>query len=198
MKPQPDNLPRTESRVARGKIMPNWKASLTLAIAVSGSLLIGCAATNDALTPSLAVIKDDFDGKLIVRQEPVSSASSISEAWHTLGFDWTEKTPDTVYLTAGAKGIVNIEGLAFNADGRVYDNIKTASATTEYGQWSTRRFAISWNDFLAIANAKSVKMRISKINDYTVSSFGPAHPATVDSKIPPFVARVQELRARQK
>jgi hypothetical protein len=178
--------------------MWNQKAVLTVAIVLSGSLLTGCAATNDALTPSLAQIKDDFDGSLIVRQVPVSAASSLGEAWHTLGFEWTQKTPDTVYLTAGAHGIVNVEKLAFNADGRIIDNIRTASATTEYGQWSTRRFAMSWDDFVTVANARSVKMRVSMINEYTVSSFGPAHPATVDSKISPFVARVQELRAAKK
>jgi hypothetical protein len=178
--------------------MRSRKAVLTAEIASSVVLLSGCAASNDALTPSLGVIKDDFDGSLIVRQVPVSAASSLSEAWHTLGFEWTQKTPETVYLTAGARGIVNIEKLAFNADGRIIDNIRTASATTDYGQWSTRRFAMSWDDFLAVANAKSVKMRVSMNNEYTVSSFGPAHPATVDSKIPPFVARVQELRAAKR
>lgn len=171
---------------------------LVAVVVSSAALMAGCAATNDALTPSLVTIKDEFDGSLIVRQVPVSAASSLGEAWHTLGFEWTQKTPDTVYLTAGARGIVNVEKLAFNADGRILDNIRTASATTEYGQWSTRRFAIPWDDFLVVASAKSVKMRVSTINEYTVSSFGPTHPATVDSKIAPFVVRVKELRTARK
>jgi hypothetical protein len=162
-------------------------------------LLSACASMNDSMTPSAQTMKDDFDGSVVVRQEPVSSASSLSEAWQTLGFDWNQKTPDVVYVTAGAQGVVNITALAFNADGRIIDSIKPASALTEYGKWSTRRFAMTWQDFLVVANAKSVKMRVTRINDYTVSSFGPEHSgATVNSKIAPFVAKVSELRGSRK
>jgi len=134
-----------------------------------------------------------------VRQQPVSAASGLSDAWHTLGFEWSQKTPNVVYVTAGVQGITNIFDLAFNADGQVVDNLKTASAQTEYGQWSTRRFAMSWGEFLSVANAKEVKMRVSRANDYTVSSFGPAHPnALVNTKLAPFVAKVRDLRASAK
>lgn len=162
-------------------------------------VIAGCASVNDSLTPSVSVMKDDFDGATIVRQPPVSSSGSLSEGWHTLGFEWNQKTPDTVYITAGTNGVVNITEVAFNADGKVISHIQPASALTEYGSWSTRRFAMSWQDFLIIAKAKSVKMRLVRINDYTVSSFGPDYPnALVNAKIPPFVAKVQELRsARQ-
>lgn len=158
-------------------------------------LVAGCATMNDAMTPSLEVIKDDFDNALIVRQSPVSSASTMSEAWHTLGFEWNQKNQDIIFITAGANGIVNITDVAFNADGQVIASIKPASTITEYGQWSTRRFSMSWNDFLRVANAKSVKMKVVRVNDYTVSSFGPEHPATVDSKIAPFVQKVREYRS---
>jgi hypothetical protein len=160
------------------------------------SLVAGCATMNDALMPSLSVIKDDFNGSTIVRQYPVSSSSSLSEGWHTLGFEWIQKTPDTIFITAGTNGIVNITDVAFNADGQVISSIKPASTITEYGQWSTRRFAMSWEDFLKVANAKSVKMKVVRINDYTVSSFGFDHSeAIVNTKIPPFVEKVRELRS---
>jgi hypothetical protein len=156
----------------------------------------GCASVRDSLTPSASVMKDDFDGATIVRQSPVSASGNISEGWHTLGFEWNQKTPDTVYIVAGTNGRVNVTEVAFNADGKVISQIQPASALTEYGSWSTRRFAMSWQDFLAIANAKSVKMRLVRINDYTVSSFGPDYPnALVNAKIPPFVTKVQELRS---
>jgi hypothetical protein len=162
-------------------------------------LILGCTSMNDALTPSLQLMKDDFDGALIVRQAPVSAASGLADAWHTLGFEWTQKTPNAVYVTAGVQGITNIYQLAFNADGHIIENLKTASAHTDYGQWSTRRFSMTWDDFLALANAKEVKMRVSRANEYTVSSFGPAHPnALVNAKLVPFVAKVRDLRATLK
>jgi len=159
-------------------------------------LVAGCASMNDAMTPSISITKDDFDGSLIVRQPPVSSSSSLSEGWHTLGFEWNQKNPDTIFITAGTNGTVNITDVAFNADGQVISSIKPASTITEYGQWSTRRFSMSWEDFLKVASAKSVKMKVVRINDYTVSSFGPEHSgAIVNTKIQPFVEKVVELKS---
>lgn len=166
-------------------------------------LIAGCGATgtalNDAMSPSMQIFKDDFDGATIVRQEPVSAADGPSEAWHTLGFEWSQKTPDLIYITVGVHGVANITEVAFNADGQILENIKTASAHTEYGKWSTRRFVMPWPLFLAVANAKSVKMKVVRLNDYGVSSFGPNHSwAIVNSKIPPFVGKVHELRGTVK
>lgn len=156
----------------------------------------GCASLNDSLTPSMSVMKDDFDGSIVIRQSPVSAASGMSEGWHTLGFEWNQKSPDIIYITAGVNGTVNITDVEFNADGTLISDIKTASTLTEYGKWSTRRFAMPWSDFLKITNAKSVKMKVVQINNYTVSSFGSVNPgAVVNSKIPPFVAKVEELRS---
>jgi len=165
--------------------------------------LVACAAVptdvslmDDSVTPSLSVIKDEFDGSTIVQQDAVSSSSSLAEGWHTLGFEWHQKTPDIVFVTAGANWIVTITDLAFNADGELISRIRPASATTEYGSLSTRRFAMAWQDFLKIANAKSVKMKLVRINDYTVSSFGADHSAAVvNTRIAPFVAKVLELRS---
>lgn len=158
-------------------------------------LFTGCASLNDSLTPSMSVMKDDFDGSIVVRQSPVSSSSGMSEGWHTLGFEWNQKSPDIIFITAGTNGTVNITDVEFNADGKIISDIKMASIITEYGKWSTRRFSMPWSDFLKIANAKSVKMKVVKLNSYTVSSFGSANSgAVVNTKIPPFVEKVRELR----
>ena len=158
-------------------------------------LAAGCAGVNDSLTPSMRVMKDNFDGATIVYQPDVGSASSISEPFHTLGFEWVSRTPEIVYVTAGVTGVKNIYGLAFNADGKVIDRIDTASQQTEYGQRSTRRFGMTWSDFLTVASGKDVKMRVSMGNTYSVSSFGSSTSATVNPKFAPFVDKVRELRA---
>lgn len=159
----------------------------------------GCASMNDAMTPSLSVTKDDFDGTTIIRQSPVSSSSGLGEGWHTLGFEWSKKTPDTVFVTVGTNGIVNITDVAFNADGQIISNIKPASTITEYGQWSTRRFHMALDDFMKVANAKIVKMKVIRINDYSVSSFGTeVSGAVVNTKFQPFLSKLSELRASGK
>jgi len=167
------------------------------------TLLTGCASMQDAMTPSAAVIKDDFDGKIIVRQAPVGAASSLGETFHSLGFEWTEKFPNTVFLTAGfALGVRSIQDVAFNADGRIVDKIKQASVLTDFERAgsatsSYRRFEMSLEDFRIIANAKEVKMRVGGINDYTVSSFGPATGAgaAVTLKFRPFLEQIEAVRS---
>jgi len=177
---------------------------MRLALITLSLLLAGCAADssfNDAMTPSARVDKDSFDGKIVIRQDPVSAASSLTEAWHSLGFDWTERTPDTVYVTAAVQGIAAITGLAFNIDGRVVDELQTASAATDFegitgARISSRRFAMPYSDFNALAQASSVKMRINFINNYTVSSFGRGQRALVNAKLDPFLAEVDRWRQK--
>lgn len=164
-------------------------------------MLIGCGGFNQAMTPAVQTVTDNFDGAKIVHQEPVSSSSKLSEDWHVLGFEWTDKSPNLVTLIAGARGIDNIEGLSFNVDGKIIEAGNPTSAVTDYGQgplpWSTRRFSISLSDFENISNAKSVKMKVSKTNTYTVSSFGPANPgAIVDGKIAPFLLAVSRRQGQ--
>ena len=167
------------------------------------ALLGGCVSTaemNDMMSPSLRLMKDDFDGAQIVRQPPVSAASSMSDTFHSLGFEWTTKTPDLVYLVAEAPGISAIEEVAFNVDGKILNDVKTASTTTDYqtgsyGGRSSRRFAIPLKEFELIAAGRDVKMRVSRINEYTVSAFGMEHPnAIVNSKFPAFIQKVHELQ----
>jgi len=159
------------------------------------AITTGCASLNDAMTPSLTLARDAFDGATIVRQDPVSASSSMSEAWHIFGMEWSSKSPDQVYVTAGTNGVVNIEGLAFNVDGEVIE-CQAASSSTEYGTWSSRRFVVSWAAFKKLASGHDVKMKLSQINSYSISSFGKSHEgAVIDKKIPPFIAEVEHLRS---
>ena len=165
-------------------------------------LVGGCAGFNDAMTPGVEVIQDQYYGTAIVRQEPVSAAQSLSEAWHTLGFEWVQKTPDRIYITAGIEGVRHLTGVEFKADDRVIGNIRPAAVMTEldyYGvdlpTWSGRRFVMSWADFQVIATAQTVLMRLDHVDKYSVSSFGQSHPsAIVTAKFGPFLAKVRELR----
>jgi len=146
--------------------------------------------------PPLSVVRDEFDGSVIVQQDAVSSSSSYSEGWHTLGFEWHQKTPEIVFVTAGTNSVSTITDLAFNADGELITRIRPASALTDYGSLTTRRFAMTWQDFVKIADAKTVKMKLVRISDSTVSSFGTEHPgAVVSSRLAPFVAKVLEVRS---
>jgi|SRR5690554_709877 len=158
--------------------------------------LHGCASFNDSMTPSMKVQKDDFDGSLIVSQSPVSAASSMKEAWHTLGFEWVQKFPDVVFIEVGVSGITNVVSVAFNVDGEIIENVKQASSLTKYGDWSTRRLVIPIKDFSKIAAGKDVKMKVMQIDTYSVSSFGSANSgAIVNSKFPPFIEKLKELNA---
>jgi predicted acylesterase/phospholipase RssA len=166
--------------------------------------LVGCGATlNSALTPSLSIEKDSFDGSLTINQPPVSSASSMSEAWHTLGFQWNEKYPDTVFLTVGVQGIHNVTDVAFNVDGEIIDSSSEASKLTKfdinkYSDRSERRLAIPLKAFEMIARGKLVKMKVTQIDTYTVSSFGTTTEATVGPKFDPFLSKVHEAISKMK
>jgi hypothetical protein len=155
--------------------------------------LSGCASINDAMTPSVQVKKDQFDNSEIIYQPPVSAASSLSEGWHTLGFQWNSKYPDVVFLEVGVKGITNVMGVAFNVDGLLIENIREASQLTDYGQWSTRRMVLPISDFIKVAQGKNVKMKVHQIDTYTVSSFGPENSgAIVNGKFEPFLQKLRE------
>ena len=169
------------------------KTAILVATGCALTLLNSCQTMNSAMVPSARTSSDDFDGSKIVRQEPVSSSSSLTEDWHTLGFDWSSRTPDKVFLTAGVRGTNNVFGLAFNAGGKLI-TAQPASLTTEYGPWSTRRFVVSFREFEAIANAPLVKMKVSGANAYGVSSFGSSTNAVVGTKFPSFLQQVNAAR----
>jgi hypothetical protein len=161
-------------------------------------MLPGCADVNNALTPSLNVDKDPFDDSLIIYQSPVSASSSMTEGWHTMGFEWNQKFPDVVFLQVGTNGITNVEGVAFNVDGKIIENIKEASILTRYGNWSTRRLVMPINDFVKVAQGRDVKMKLIKIDTYSVSTFGSSNPgAVVNSKFFPFLSKLREMHVIQ-
>lgn len=158
--------------------------------------LSGCASMNNSLTPSLSVKKDSFDGSIIIHQPPVGATAKFSEHLHTISFTWKEKSPDTVYITVGIKGMDNIDGLDFNIDGNIISNVSTASSLTNYGKWSTRQFSVPIETFVNIAKGKDVKMRVSQIDTYSVSSFGSSNSgAVVNLKFPAFLAELKKQGA---
>jgi hypothetical protein len=165
------------------------------------AVLAGCVGMNDAMTPSAKTSVDEFDGATIVRQAPVSAATGLSEDRHLLGFEWNQKFPDTVFITCGsAFGIRAIEGVSFNADGKVFEHLKPASTLTEFrNNGSLRRFQISLADFRTIAGASVVKMRLEGVDAYTVSTFGPgagSGMAFINTKFAPFLDQVQQALKR--
>ena len=160
------------------------------------STISSCASFNDAMTPSLSVQQDQFDGSLIITQPPVSAASGLSEGWHTLGFQWSNKFPKVVFLEVGVSGITNVMGVAFNVDGQIIENIKEASSLTKYGDWSTRRLVMPVSDFLKVAQGNDVKMKVMQIDTYSVSSFGPTNSgAIINAKFAPFIQKLKEQNA---
>jgi len=157
---------------------------------LTSAVLPSCQSYNAAVTPSTKVTADNFDGSKVINQPPVSSSASLAEDWHTLGFDWNSRTPDKVFLTAGVQGINNVFGLAFNIAGKTI-TAQPASLTTDYSAWSTRRFYVSYREFEAIATSPLVKMKVSGVNSYTVSSFGTSTGALVGKKFPAFLEAVR-------
>ncbi|MGI2037060.1 hypothetical protein ACRN9Z_03130 [Shewanella frigidimarina] len=171
-----------------------FKVYLKLIIVTLFIIITGCTSMNDALTPSLNTHKDSFDGAVIVSQAPVSSSSSLTEGWHTMGFEWNQKFPDVVFLEVGTNGITNVQGVAFNVDGEIIENITEASVLTKYGSWSTRRLVMPINEFVRVAKGRDVKMKLIQIDTYSVSSFGVSNSgAVVNSKFPPFLNKLKEL-----
>ena len=157
----------------------------------------GCASVNQGLTPSAKTVASDFDDTIEVIQAPVSAASSLSEAWHTLGFRWTSKAPDIVFITVGAQGIVNISAVAFNIYGNIIRIDKPASTLTDYGDSSTRQFSMSLEQFRQMAIAQTVKMKVVMIDNYSVSSFGQSKTsAIVNGKFAPFLQQVDTQLAK--
>jgi hypothetical protein len=162
-------------------------------ILIMATVMSGCASMNAAMTPGVKVTNDPYDGSKTVTQKPVSASSSLSKSWHTLGFVWTAKHPDTVVLIVGVNGIDNISDVDFMVDGKELTSIDTASSLTDYGDWSNRTFRIDLSEFKQLANADDVRMKVSRIDEYSVSTFGAANTgAIVNSKFPPFLEALAE------
>lgn len=161
-------------------------------ISIIGLLFSGCASFNQMATPSAKVIKNEFDNSIEIRQIPVSAASSLTEGWNTLGFSWLKKYPDSVYLLAGTSGITNISAVHFNIDGEIIELNEPSSHLTDYGDWSTRPFIISLENFKKLAKGKTVKMKLVMIDKYNVSTFGQDHlSAVVSGKFSKFIELIE-------
>lgn len=159
-------------------------------------LLNGCAGVNDSMTPNPKSYVSDFDNSIEIVQDNVSAASSLSEGWHVLGFFWTNRSKDTIIVNVGRNGIVSIQGVAFNIDGNII-RLKPVDVVTDFKfynsgiDWSYKRYEMSLTDFLKLADADTVKMKVDTNSEYTVSTFGKKHPdAIISSKLPKFKAEL--------
>ena len=161
--------------------------------------LTGCAGFNDAMTSSLEVRQDDFDNSIVVVQQPIGSGSDLSAGWTQLGFWWRNTNPEEVLITVGVAGIESVRGVAFRVDGRLIDSASPTSGVTDFNlnpflSWSFGYFVMPTGDFMALADASDVRMKVLLINGAVTSSFGPANPgAVVNPKLPAFADKVREL-----
>lgn len=181
------------------------KKVIGLALTAFVFALTGCASYNDAMTPSLSVTKDKFDETTIVRQPIVPANSSFSDHMTGLGFEWKSSLPNVVILTVGVSGIENIMGADFKVDGQDIPSPNVAGYLTQYPEksltfgdmtstYSTRRMTMPLEDFLKIANAAQVKMRVRHIDTYSVSVFGRSEMAVVGSKFAPFLVKLRDMK----
>jgi len=167
-----------------------------LQLVIPIALLSACAGVGDSFAPSLSVSTDEFDNTKIVSQPPVGASSSSEGGGHTLGFEWRQKHPDTVIITVGITGWYEITGVTFTADGASITDTKPVGLTVTQADWSKRPYSISWDNFMKIADAQSVEMKVIVSGGATVATFGPAHPgAAVNSKFGPFLENVREYRS---
>ncbi|MCL1138403.1 MULTISPECIES: hypothetical protein [Shewanella] len=168
-------------------------------------VMTGCTSINDAMTPSLSVTKDRFDDTLIIKQPIVPANSSFSDHQTGLGFEWKSSIPSEIILTVGISGIENIMGADFKIDGKDIPSPITVGHLTQYPEknlsfgdmssvYSTRRMAMPIEDFIKMANAKQVKMRVQHIDTYSVSIFGREEMAIVGAKFKPFLSKLKELK----
>lgn len=162
---------------------------------------VGCASTNKALTPSAKIVVSNFDGSIEVFQKPVSAASGMKDSWNMLGFRWTNKAPNYIFLTVGLKGIVNIKAVSFNMDGnivRIDEPVRKSTNCNECkNRKSTPQFSMPLSQFRVLASAKIVKMKIESKDTYSVSSFGQSKRATVSRKFAPFLQKVDAQLAKK-
>jgi hypothetical protein len=166
---------------------------ITLFVA-SSLALTGCTTINASLTPGATVSSDQFDGSKDVLQPPVSAASSLTEAYNSLGFEWNAKQPDTVVITVGVYGIANVDGVEFNADGDIISGLQPATRLTDYSSNSTSTFIMTFEQFQEIAEAKAVKMKLDGDTSASVSSFGSSTGALVNTKFQGFITAVDQYR----
>ena len=134
----------------------------------------------------------------MVRQPPVDTASSLSrESLHLLGFAWFAARPDAVsiecaVLSAGRFTTSFISEVSFDADGRTVASVNAESEQTDAAQ----SLRISMEDFVRIARAKKVLMKVTRFGTHTISVFGTEVPgAAINQRFTPFLAAIQEIQS---
>jgi hypothetical protein len=178
---------------------------LNMVIVILGLLCVsGCVSVGDALSPSASIIRDDNGSKVAVWQPPVGSYSSPSDDQHGLGFWWSRTNPDVVTLEATVCSLAGavkndcgssfVNDVSFDADGQ---SISTLAETKTTG--AAQKFRISRGDFVRIASAKKVLMKVHRRGEQTISTFGTEFPgALVNNRFPPFLAMIQEIQGDSK
>ena len=157
--------------------------------------MTGCASlAADIMTPGPKAETDPYDGATQVTQPP-ANASTASGPFVSLGMYWKSSTPDLVYVQPGVRGIRNVFDVDFTADGRRIEDAKPAQIFPDYGEMSSRAFAISYDEFRAIATAQTVRMKITTGSKHQVATFGQAHSsAMISHKLPEFLELVRQNR----
>lgn len=174
------------------------KNTLTLLMLFSTVLLSGCASFKDALTPNPKIYTDEFENTKYVRQLPVTTASTIADASHFLGFEWSNKMPGLIYIDAGTLGSKDIKAVAFKVNNliikpqlaskkTIIDNEQSAGLDAEQIELSTRRFVMKFNDFLVLHKADLVKIKLSANNSFSLSSFGRSTKSPIQIKMDRFL-----------
>ena len=122
---------------------------------------------------------------------------SNAESGPNLGWAKDGRQPSIAIIGAGMSGIASVMGIQFRADGKLIDTAKRTNKLTDINaNQSMSRFAMPFDDFVTIATASDVRMRVDSIDNYVVSTFGKSNDgAVVNTKFSPFLAKIQELRA---
>lgn len=159
-------------------------------------LIQGCATFNDALTPKVTITKDDYHDSTIISQQAVSAAADLSESYHMLGFNWNSKYPDKIILAVGVDGVDNVTGACFKIE--ELEICSKSASYTNYGSQSYNYFSISLDEFKKIANADIVKMKVTRLDKYSLSSFGKKRElAIVNKKFQPFLDAIAKCRGEE-
>ena len=178
------------------------KASILLLLLFALQLtLTSCAVYEDTGIMPSQIKRDKFDGSIYVEQSKAKAHLLKEPFGHTLEFTWYKKQPDVIYVTVGVKDIDNIQGLSFNIGDR-FITAKKASSHTRYSpnyyshasSYSYRQFKINYRDFKSIITASNVRMKVSYIDTYSVSTFGISHNVQVNRFAPVFLSQVESIR----
>lgn len=174
-----------------------------LAVTVLGLLFAsGCATISDEVAPTAFTSNDGNGVKWMARQPPVSSSSNLSEGQHGLGFTWFAGQKfvsiEPVVFTLGSGQISRfISEVSFDADGSIITALKEQDTKGE----GKNLFRISMDDFMKIATAQNVQMKLTRTGIQTTSTFGAelrGTRAVVNERFPAFIEMIQDIQNDRK